>query len=299
MILNYIKIAIRNLSRQKGLAFINIFGLSVGIACFSLFLLYAVNELSFDNFHANEKNVYRVFQWNESIGGNPANAQPNHPMLLGPAMKQDLPGIDNYVRFLDNWGTNFIKTDHGVFRDNVSFTDPAFFNIFSFKLKSGDPAHALKNLQSIVLTETEAKKLFGTSDAVGKILSIKGDSSFIPFTVTAIAKDVPSNSTLQFSLLANFEYWMTTKEGRRGRRNWNQVAYQTFVQLEPGSSLRSSKKIPAAFRKKYYPDEEREARINGYTGKGPAAWYGLQTLRDMHTNTFIDGAAIDPNQSGS
>ena len=196
MLISYIRIALRNLARQRGLSLINIFGLSVGIACFSLFMLYAVNELNFDNFHANERNIYRVFQQNEAVGGNPANAMPYHPMPLGPAIKQDLPGIENYVRFLDNWGTSFIKTGEGVFRDEVSFADPCFFSVFSFKLKYGDPATALQNLQNIVLTETEARKLFGVDNAIGKTVSIKEDNAFVPFTVTAIAEDAPSNSTL-------------------------------------------------------------------------------------------------------
>src|SRR5579862_479035 len=285
MLKNYLIVAFRHLSKQRKLAFINIFGLSVGIACFSLFMLYAVNELSFDNFHKNEKDTYRVYQWNEAVGANPPNAMPYHSMLLGPAMKQDLPGIKNYVRFLDNWGSSFIKTTNGVFRDNVSFADPCFFSVFSFKLKSGDPANALQNLQSIVITETEAKKLFGSTDAMGKTISIKEDSAFVPFTITAIAEDIPSNSTIQFNMLCNFEYWTTTKNGRRGRNNWNQISYQTYVQLTPGSTLHIDKKLPAAFRKKYYPDEDKEARNNGYTGKGPSSWYGLQPLRAMHTDT--------------
>src|SRR5689334_12819419 len=98
MFRNYFKIATRNLAKQKTLAFINVFGLSVGIACFSLFMLYAVNELSFDRFNKNANNIYRVCLWHEAKAGEEAQGSSYQPMPLGPALKQDLPGVENYVR---------------------------------------------------------------------------------------------------------------------------------------------------------------------------------------------------------
>src|SRR6185295_13516603 len=98
MIKHYFKIAFRNLRQRKGLAFINIIGLSVGLACFSLFLLYAVNEFSFDRFHKNAKNIYRVYRWTEAMQGEQAIGDVYLPMPLAPAMKEDLPDVQNYVR---------------------------------------------------------------------------------------------------------------------------------------------------------------------------------------------------------
>src|SRR5664279_43379 len=144
MFKNYCKITIRNLAKQKTLAFINVFGLSVGIACFGLFMLYAVNEFNFDNFHKNGHNIYHVYQQKQAVGDENAGNVPYQPMPLGPAMKTDLPGIENYVRFLDNWGESFIKTDNAVLREKISFADPSFFNMFSFKLKYGNASTALQ-----------------------------------------------------------------------------------------------------------------------------------------------------------
>src|SRR4051812_49104232 len=104
MLKHYIKIAFRNLSNQKGLAFINVFGLSVGLACFSLFLLYAVNEFSFDRFHKNGNNIYRVYTLQAPMNGDESRGSSYMPMPLGPAMKQDLPEVKNYVRIRDGWG---------------------------------------------------------------------------------------------------------------------------------------------------------------------------------------------------
>jgi putative ABC transport system permease protein len=294
MFKNYFKIAIRNLAKQKTLAFINVFGLSVGIACFSLFMLYAVNEFNFDNFHKNGDNIYRVYQQRQAVGDQNARNVPYQPMPLGPAMKTDLPGIENYVRFLDNWGESFIKTDNAVFREKISFADPSFFTMFSFKLKYGDATTALKDLHSIVLTEKTAEKLFGKTNITGKTIEIKTGDNFEPFTVTAVAENPPSNSTIQFAVLGNFNYHASTKNGSRGVNNWNRISYATFVQLKPGSSLPGDKKLLANFRKKYYPDEETEARKNGWKGKGSPVAYAFQPLRDMHTNTKIEGGAVDP-----
>jgi len=294
MFKNYFKIAIRNLVKQKALAFINIFGLSVGIACFSLFMLYTVNEFNFDNFHKNGDNIYRVYQSTEAAGDNPFSMVPYQPMPLGVAMKEDLEGIDNYVCFLDNWGESFIKTDNSVMREKISFADPSFFTMFSFKLKYGNISTALQDLHCIVLTEKTAEKIFGKPNVIGKTIEIKTDDEFEPFTVTAVAENLQSNSTLQFTMLGNFNYHANSKQGAKGVNNWNRISYETFVQLKPGSSLPDDKKLLADFRKKYYPDEETEARKNGWKGKGSPATYGLQPLRDMHTNTKIDGGAIDP-----
>ena len=99
MTIHYIKIALRNLATQKTLAFINVAGLSIGLACFSLFLLYSVNELSFDRFHKNADNIYRVYEWTEGRPGTDAHGDAGLYMPLGPAMKHDFPDVENYVRF--------------------------------------------------------------------------------------------------------------------------------------------------------------------------------------------------------
>src|SRR5215831_4990100 len=163
MLKNYFKIAIRNLTKQKKLAFINIFGLSVGIACFSLFMLYALNEFSFDNFHKNAANIYLVIDGNgkpnpKSIGGYIWTSMP-----LGPAMKQDLPGVENYVRYIQPYET-FIKIKDERRREDIAYADTSFFNIFSFKFKYGNAQTAITDLHSMVLTEEAAERLFGKAN---------------------------------------------------------------------------------------------------------------------------------------
>src|SRR6185503_9087411 len=132
MIKHYFKIALRNLGRQKVLSFINISGLSIGLACFALFLFYAVNEFSFDRFHKNADNIYRFYRWTEAMNGQQPEGDVYLPSPLGAAMKSDLPDVKDYVRLRDGWTESFIRVDGIVTRMEVSYADPSIFSVFTF-----------------------------------------------------------------------------------------------------------------------------------------------------------------------
>ena len=285
MIKHYFKIASRNLAKQKVLAFINISGLSIGLACFILFLLYALNEFNFDRFHKNSANIHRVYLWNDGMNGNEPGGGTYLPMPLGPAMKQDLPGIENYVRLRESWSESFVRVNNEVMRSEFSFADTEFFSVFSFKLKSGNIQTALKDLHSVVLTEETSKNLFGRQNPIGKIIEIKVEDKFQPFTVTAVAEDIPSNSSIHFKILGNFNFLATTSSGARSVDNWRMSGYQTFVKLKPGSTLPNNRNLLHAFMKKYHAEDEAEARKNGWKGQALPIWYGFQPLQAMHTDT--------------
>src|SRR5687768_2032196 len=115
MLKNYLLLAIRNLFKQKGLSLINISGLSIGLACFILFLLYALNEFSYDHFHTKSDNIYRVYRWSAAMQGNDrASGDVYMPMPLGPAMKEDLPDVKQFVRFREGWGDNFVRSGNEI-----------------------------------------------------------------------------------------------------------------------------------------------------------------------------------------
>ncbi len=295
MLKHYFKIALRNLGRQKILSFINILGLSIGLACFALFLLYAVNEFNFDRFHKNADNIYRMYRWTEAMSGQEASGDVYMPSPLGPALKQDLPEVENFVRFRDSWGESFIKVDGSVRRMGVSYTDPSFFSVFTFPLVYGTVKGALKELQNIVITKTKARDLFGTENVVGRTIEIKIDGDFVPFTVSAVTENIPANSSIRFELLGNFNYIETTRSGKSGVNNWNRSSYQTYVQLKPGSGLVNDSKKLAGFRHKYYPTEEEELKKAGFTwtGNAPPVRFGLQPIRAAHTDTKIWGGSIE------
>jgi putative ABC transport system permease protein len=297
MILHYIKIALRNLSKQKILAFINVFGLSVGIACFSLFLLYTVNEFSYDQFHKNGKDIYRVVDWyagdkDREPGGDASSSTP-----VGPAMKQDLPAVENFVRFQGGWGEHFVKVNNKVSRQPVSFADPQMLTIFSFKIIEGNPEVALKDLHNIVLTREKAMQLFGTTNVLGKRIDIKMDDQqeqFEGFKVGGVVENIPKTSTIQFDILGSFEYVLATDEGKQSANNWHMtIGIETYVQLRKGSRLMNDQKEMAVFRHKYFSDEEAFMKKSGrWNGKDPYPFsFKLQPLKDMHTSVNVDAGA--------
>ena len=295
MIKHYFKIAFRNLAKQKVLTGINILGLSIGLACFILFLLYAVNEFTFDRFHKNANNIYRVYRWTAAMGGEKESADISMPIPLGPAIKQDIPDVKEYVRFKEAWGDNFVRVNNNVTGKRISFADPQFFKVFSFEIISGNP-DPLTDQRSIVLNQKTAKQLFGASDPVGKTVEIKFSDKFEPFTISAVVKDPPSNSTLQFDILGSFVFFESSDEGKWAAGNWNRAAFQTYVQLQPGSKLPAHPGALVAFRKKYYPDELASFKKDGHwKSDEPPVKYGLQPLAAMHTdvNILADGV-VDP-----
>src|SRR5258706_4720954 len=294
MIKHYFKIALRNVGKQKGLAFINVFGLSVGLACFILFLLFAVIEFSFDRFHKNKENIYRAYFHMDAMNGEPESESCYLPIPLGPAMKQDFPEVEQYTRFTDSWQGSFVKADNKVTRIKLSFADPQFFSMFSFKTIYGDAATALKNPNNIAITKKTAIQLFGEANAVGKTIEIKVEDTFDRFTITAVTDNIPSNSTIVFDILGSFDYYMNTPGGKRGVDNWHRSGYQTYIQLRPGSKLANGSAQFKKFRARYYPDEEAELKKDKlWTANGSPATYGLQPLREMHTYTRISGGGVE------
>ena len=276
MLKSYFKLAWRNLAKQKGLSFISLFGLSVGMACFILFLLYAVNEFNFDGFHKNADDIYLVLDGRTDakaeIGGWPFTR-----MTLGPAMKQELAGVKEDVRYVQPFET-FININKQGRRENLGYADPAFFSVFSFKLKYGNATTALADIHNIVLTEQTAKRLFGRSNAIGETFEVKIENVFQPVVVTGIAEDLPANSSFQFTMLASFARWALTEEGKMDRNS-----YMTFVQLKPGSSLAGDGQLLADFKHRYDPAHP-----------GPGTGLTLEPIKAIHTNTRLNGVKVSP-----
>ena len=237
MIKHYFKIALRSLGRQKVLSFINIIGLSLGLACFALFLLYAVNEFNFDRFHKNADNIYRMYRWSEGLKGEEAQGDVYMPSPLGPALKTDLPEVTDYVRLRDAWGESFVKVDGTTRKVQMSFADPSFFSVFSFPMLYGNGPTALNDYHHVVITRDKARELFGTDNVVGRTLDIRVEDEYIPFTISAVTAGTPANSSIRFEVIGNFEFMETIGSAKRGVNNWNRSSYITYVQLKEGSGL--------------------------------------------------------------
>jgi putative ABC transport system permease protein len=227
MLKNYFKVAFRSLLRNKGYAFINIAGLSIGMASAVLILLWVQNETGFDRFHKNEATLYEA--WNRGVFDNKLQCWSTTPKILGPTLKQEYPEIANTARV--NWGNNLLFTI-GDKRLMVSgtCTDPAFLSMFSFPLVSGNPNTVLNDVYSMVITEKLAHKLFGSQDPMGKLIRVDDHDNF---TVKGVMKDLPNNTSFDFEYLLPWTYM--EKRGWSDS-NWDNNSTSTYIQLNPNST---------------------------------------------------------------
>jgi putative ABC transport system permease protein len=293
MLIHYIRIAIRNLAKQKVLTFINISGLSLGLACFSLILLFAVNEFSYDRFRANAAHIYRIDEvWTRDDGSQQGEAGLYIP--LAPAMKKEFPDVKEVVRFSPE-NQYIVKAAGHIFRLPMIFADPNALSVFSFPLLAGKEEQALKDAHSIVLTQSRAKQLFGSWDVVGKTIEVKIDTSYQLFTVSAVAEDIPANTTLSFDLLGSYEYLLTRPDRQQMVDSWHQThGDKTYVLLRPDSRLMNEPQRLRQFRMRHYPEEAADYRKD----KKVRTAFVLQPLRRLHTTTNVDagppGTTTDP-----
>src|SRR5580698_1710695 len=197
MLKNYFKTTLRNLTRNKVYSFINISGLSLGLACAMLIVLYVKDETSYDRFHANVKNIYRITAKSLNPDGS-ANVGGNTGYLQGPRFTANVPGMISFVRIQSNYMD--MKNGDDVKSEEIFDVDSNFFSMFSFPLISGNAKTALLQPNSIVISEDAAKQRFGTTQVLNKIIMVKDDDGFIPYKVTAVAKNCPQNSSIKFKM---------------------------------------------------------------------------------------------------
>ena len=200
MIKNYFKTAFRNLFRNKVYSFINIMGLSLGLACVMLIMLYVKDEVSYDRFHRSVSQIYRIGMKRIKPDGSIDGMNGVTGYLQGPRFAAGIPEIKTFLRLQSD--QRDIKTGSEIKSQEMLAVDSNFFSVFSFPLLSGNPKTALRYPNSVVISENMAMKQFGTVNAVGKNIMVKDkDDKFVPFTVTAVAKKCPQNSSIKFDVL--------------------------------------------------------------------------------------------------
>ncbi len=202
MIKNYLIIAYRNIVRQKIYSFINVFGLATGMAATILILLFVNHELSYDKYHENSDRIVRVTRAWKNIDGETSLHLGNVAPPFGPLLKNDFEGVVlNAVRFLNN--NPLITSKSDKFQENrFFFVDEDVFEVFSWEMITGDPATALKEPNSLVITASTAKKYFGDEDPMGKVLNY---DNLVDMKVTGVIEDVPDNSHFTFDFLCSFQ----------------------------------------------------------------------------------------------
>ena len=226
MFKNYLKITWRNIVRQRANSFINIVGLATGMTACILILMWVQHELSFDKFHENADDIYRVVE-NQYYAGGEIFPVAVTPSALAPALKEQFPEIIKTTRF--SFRGSIIKYGDKIFDELGGFADPDFLKIFTFPFIKGDPETALSDPHAIVLTEEIAEKYFGNDDPIGKTLRINNRDDF---KVSGVIKNIPVNSHLEFDFLAPFVY---LEELGRSMDDWGSNSYYTYVLLRKGT----------------------------------------------------------------
>ena len=272
MLKNLFTIAIRNILKDKTYSAINILGLTIGITCSMFLLLYILDELSFDRYHKNADNVYRIvtnikepddaFTW--------AIAQ----IPLAEELRDNYPEVKNAVRFF-SMNRNLYKNDDKQFYEADFFlADSTVFDMFTYEFVKGDPGTALDQPFSIVLTEKIAQKYFGDEDPIGKSIQNQQNEEF---KVTALIKNVPPNSHFKFDALVS----RNTRPQAQG--GWGGFGVSTYIQLPPGYDLN---KMHASL------DTIVKQRVNPiFEQYGISVKYDLQKITDIHLHSKIQDEA--------
>ncbi|GEO09217.1 ABC transporter permease [Segetibacter aerophilus] len=230
MFKSYLKTTFRGLLNNRLYTFINVTGLSIGIACAIFIFMYIKNELSYDSFHVNSSNIYRVTSVQDNAGEINSIATTSPP--LAATLKKDFPEIENVTR-VGRWHADF-KSGKDVFEEqNIYAADPSFLTVFTFPLIQGKFTSALLNPEAIVLTEKTAEKYFGknwkTENVVGKTVSSKAGKSEFNFTVTGVLKNIPLNSSTQFDFLIPFSF---LEKFDNAENQWAFSSYYTYIQTK-------------------------------------------------------------------
>lgn len=283
MLKNYFKIAWRNLKRNKSYAFINVAGLSLGIACAILIFTLVTYHFSFDNFHKDKDRIYRVVSnFNNENNG----YTPGVPGPMGKAIKNDYSFFDKVARVVvyddilislpEEKQVKKFQEEQGA-----AFADPDFFSIFNFPLIKGDINTALSSPNSTIITEKIAKKYFGSSDAaMGKLIKMENK---INFTVKGVLKDLPPNTDRRAEIYLSYYNLKDQNAWTANDSSWGSISSscQCFVLLKPGVSAKQADDNLKGINKKYL--DKRDAEFESFV---------VQPLSDIHFNTNYD-ANID------
>ncbi|GHN02990.1 ABC transporter permease [Cytophagales bacterium WSM2-2] len=273
MLRNYFLASIRSLQKHFSYSAINITGIGLGLATCILLCLWITHEISFDRFHDNANRIYRG-SLEYSFGGQVAKTSVS-PTALLPVMKKNFAEVENGVRTYNPSGRDpyIVKTSDKIFQENkFYYADSTFFQVFSFRLLQGNTVKALVEPNSVIVTQSTAKKYFGTEDVIGKTLTI---NSRVEYKITGVIENPPSNSMIQFDFIGSFSSLNASKE-----QIWWSANYQTFILLHPNTDIKQLADKTNAIVKKELASE--------LTGAGDYAIYNFTPLTDIYLKSEVD-----------
>ncbi len=281
----YFITGIRKLLKDRFYSLINVSGLAIGLASCLLIILYVQDELSYDRFHEKSDQIYRICALG-SIGNTPIN-QVYTCAPLPQTLMADYPEVVQAVRMAGKWDAVLNYGDQTFYEDQVLAVDSTFFDVFSFRLLEGDPSSVLREPNTVVITESIARKYFGEENAMGKIFNHINEGEENAVRVVGVMEDVPHNSHFHFDFLMA----LSTFEFSRSEQWWNNN-FKTYLVLQEGSDyIELEKKLPEFIRKYLsgdIPEWDEWMEAGNY-------WkYILQPLEKIHLSSDLDGE-IEPN----
>lgn len=280
MILNYIKIAWRNLLKNKLYSFINIFGLAIGIATCLIIMLFVQDELSYDRFNEKADRIVRIIFKANINGGKISESNVMPPTAR--TLKNDYPEVQEATR-LRNFGKPRIILGENTINDaTLAYADSNFFDVFSISLLKGNPKTALSQPNFLVLSKKTSERFFGNQDPIGKIIYFKKDEN-VPFKITGVFDDIPLNSHFHFDMFGSMASDTEAKSS-----SWMSSNYFTYLVLPKGYDYKKLEaKMPQMVEKHMGPEilQAMGMTIGQFREKGNELGFVLQKLTDIHFNS--------------
>jgi predicted permease len=233
MLKNYLKTTFRNLWKNKGYTFLNIFGLAIGIACAALIFLWVEDELSYNDYFPNKENLYKIKD-QQTYDGNTFTFDAT-PGPLAKSIKEEIPGIKNTAR--TTWGNQslFSIGDKDIYEPGL-FVDPSFLSMFKLAFLKGNPSTAFNELHSMVISKKMAEKFFESTDVIGKSLKVDNKQAYV---ISGVFDDLPENVSFKFDWLAPFRIF---EEQNQWLQNWGNNGIVTYVETAPNASIKAINK---------------------------------------------------------
>ncbi len=281
MIKNYLIVAWRNLQKNKIYSFINIIGLAIGLASFLLITLYIMDELSYDKFNTNADRIYRINS-DIKLGGGELH-MPVTSDMMGQLLIKDYPAIEQYTRIYASNGSKLVKKNNAfVIEDHVAHVDSTFFDVFTLPAIAGNTHTALNDPNTVVITESTAKKYFNSTDVLGKTIETNDDKNPV-YKITAVIKDIPSNSHFHFDFMFSM---------KNAGYEWGQLTshnFHTYLLLKKGTDYKAlEKKFDEYIDKYVLPSVKQFIKINTmeeFRKSGNQLEYSLIPLTKIHLHS--------------
>lgn len=258
MFTNYIKIAFRNLWKNRTFTALNIVGLTVAFGIAILLAVYAVFQLSYDKFHEHSGQLYQVYSEESSPNGIEANVSKSEPFAA--ALREETTGIERITRY--NGSNILVSHKDKQLRMGAVYADPDFFNMFSFPIIKGDEENPITSESSLAITELAANRIFGDENAIGQTITILRDEEQVPFTVSAIIEDFPETSSIGFDVVLNFKS-QNYHAYERTIGQWDMENHEVYVQLFSGMTPEQFESNTSNFTNLHYQEAIANAQRDG------------------------------------